>query len=457
VGPDVHKDHRQHGRRIKGTSAAANCASAAANDNFCGIVNANDGTVAPWPYTDKSGNHTYLNGEFFEGGVNLTALGLGDRCTTATLKDFALGSFGACGATLTTHSSITGSTSIGTVNECFTVTPVTPAPATAAGADVPERVGRIAATGRLPVVRADRGWREARWAVAAVSAHSDRGRGERDRRAVVRSVHATSHNIDCSDANEDVVVNPVPSSMTSAQSFIPNDSATVTATQGGNVAGSVKFEAFQSNDCSGTAIVPGRAFSPAGITSMRAPNLGYRRKLSTSVGVGVAGCLAHAGEDPLGDVGGGVERGQLEVLLLAEVHGDERVQPVQQLLQRVEVAGVGRLEALDAGDDRLMVVDHRDRRVGEADERCPLGVEDVLLGLGVRDQRAAQETEDPVAKRVALRLGQARHLACGVGEVLDVLVQLLVLVAEGLGGTHGLCLSVVEMVRHLSLGLLSPA
>jgi hypothetical protein len=64
----------------------------------------------------------------------------------------------------------------------------------------------------------------------------------------------TSHNTDCSDANEDVVVNPVPSSMTSAQSFIPNDSATVSAPQGGNLAGSVKFEAFESNDCSGTAI-----------------------------------------------------------------------------------------------------------------------------------------------------------------------------------------------------------
>src|SRR5215468_11198759 len=66
--------------RILATSDAANCASAAAGDNFCGIVNPTNGTTAPWPYTDKSGFATYLQGEFFEGGLNLSALGLGDRC-----------------------------------------------------------------------------------------------------------------------------------------------------------------------------------------------------------------------------------------------------------------------------------------------------------------------------------------------------------------------------------------
>src|SRR5215468_10832991 len=66
--------------RILATSTAANCASASAGDNFCGIVNPTNGTTAPWPYTDKSGFATYLQGEFFEGGLNLSALGLGDRC-----------------------------------------------------------------------------------------------------------------------------------------------------------------------------------------------------------------------------------------------------------------------------------------------------------------------------------------------------------------------------------------
>jgi len=68
------------------------------------------------------------------------------------------------------------------------------------------------------------------------------------------NTNGTSHNLDCSDANEDVVVTSVASSMTSAQSFIPNDSATVSAPQGGNLAGSVTFKVFESSDCSGNAI-----------------------------------------------------------------------------------------------------------------------------------------------------------------------------------------------------------
>src|SRR5262249_18064678 len=95
----------------------------------------------PWSFADKSGtpNNQALNGEFYEGGVNLTALGLGDLCfasvasetrsstsTTATLKDFILGQFAPCGSSTTTQSSITGSTSIGTgsvsVSDSATVT-----------------------------------------------------------------------------------------------------------------------------------------------------------------------------------------------------------------------------------------------------------------------------------------------------------------------------------------------
>jgi hypothetical protein len=379
--------------RIKGTSTAANCASASANDNFCGIVNASDGTVAPWAFTDKSGNHTYLNGEFFEGGVNLTALGLGDRCfasvaaetrastsTTATLKDFTLGSFGSCGATLTTNSSITGSTSIGTgsvsvsdsatvsvtgvstwsgtvqfhlrgpigspletstdigstvpvsnstptvqsatatvtavgdycwsahfdsntdgvpdddddgVNECFSVTPVSPALATAAGDDVllgnpvtdtatltgaanrpgtpainpttpgapaggtitftlygPNDCTTIAFTSAAVAVSGNGTYGPVSFTPTAIGTYHWQATYSGDSPNTL----GTSHNTDCSDANEDVVVNPVPSSMTSAQSFIPNDSATVSAGQGGNLAGSVAFEVFESSDCSGTAI-----------------------------------------------------------------------------------------------------------------------------------------------------------------------------------------------------------
>jgi hypothetical protein len=82
-------------------------------DPFCGIVNLSNGTPAEWPFLDKSGNTTYLAGELFEAGVNLTPLDLGDVCfstvvaetrsstsTTATLKDFVLGGFGQCEASI---------------------------------------------------------------------------------------------------------------------------------------------------------------------------------------------------------------------------------------------------------------------------------------------------------------------------------------------------------------------
>jgi hypothetical protein len=130
------------------TSNQAGCVTAAAGDAFCGIVNPTNGTVAPWPFTDKSGNHTYLQGELYEGGVNLSQLGLGGECfssvasetrsstsTTATLKDFVLGQFAVCGATLSTTPSVgagtevspgTSVTDIATVQGTGTATPPTP-------------------------------------------------------------------------------------------------------------------------------------------------------------------------------------------------------------------------------------------------------------------------------------------------------------------------------------------
>jgi hypothetical protein len=90
------------------TSDDANCASSTPGDKFCGIVNPSTKT-SPWSFTDKSGSNSFLNGEFYEGGINLSQLGLGGECfasvasetrsstsTTATLKDFVLANFGDC-------------------------------------------------------------------------------------------------------------------------------------------------------------------------------------------------------------------------------------------------------------------------------------------------------------------------------------------------------------------------
>jgi hypothetical protein len=398
--------------RVLATSTNANCASVAAEDDFCGIVNPNTITM-PWSFTDKSGtpNNQALNGEFFEGGVNLTALGLDDRCfasvasetrsstsTTAVLKDFVLGEFGECGSSVTTTPktaadppdnnipagglsigtgsvdvkdsatvTVTGTTtwtgnlkfflcgpleapatcdtggtqigdpaginisntttqpilspaatvtsagrycwradftstttgvpdaSDGSATECFTVNPVTPQLATTAGDDVtlgnpisdtatltgtankpgspdvinpttpggpaggsitftaygPDNCTTVAFTTSTPVpVSGDGTYGPVSFTptqpgtyhwVATYSGDSPNTNG-------------TTHNTDCSDANEDVVVTSVKSSMSSAQSFIPNDSATVSAPAGGALDGSVKFELFESSDCSGTAL-----------------------------------------------------------------------------------------------------------------------------------------------------------------------------------------------------------
>jgi hypothetical protein len=113
--------------RFQASSTTANCAPASgagidpAISGFCGTVNNGDGVAAPWSFTDKSGNNTYLGNEFYEGGVNLSKLGLGGECfasiasetrssqsTTAVLKDFVLGGFGNCESSISTSAAGVG-------------------------------------------------------------------------------------------------------------------------------------------------------------------------------------------------------------------------------------------------------------------------------------------------------------------------------------------------------------
>ncbi|WP_235543876.1 hemagglutinin [Phycicoccus sp. Soil803] len=87
--------------------------------------------------------------------------------------------------------------------------------------------------------------------------------------------NATTHNTACDDTNEDVVVTTVPSSLTSAQTWVPSDSVTVSATAGGAMAGTVSFEFFTNGTCTGanafstTKNVAGA--SPQTVTSGNAP------------------------------------------------------------------------------------------------------------------------------------------------------------------------------------------
>ena len=102
--------------RILATSTEASCASEklGAGDEFCAIVNTKT-TKSPWAFEDKSGSKEFLEGEFFEGGINLSLLGLGSECfgtvasetrgstsTSSTLQDFVLSNFAECKAETTT-------------------------------------------------------------------------------------------------------------------------------------------------------------------------------------------------------------------------------------------------------------------------------------------------------------------------------------------------------------------
>lgn len=68
------------------------------------------------------------------------------------------------------------------------------------------------------------------------------------------NTNGTTHNAACTDDDEDVVVNTVPSSLTSAQTWVPNDAVTVSAGAGGSMAGTVSFALYGTADCTGTAI-----------------------------------------------------------------------------------------------------------------------------------------------------------------------------------------------------------
>lgn len=74
-----------------------------------------------------------------------------------------------------------------------------------------------------------------------------------------------------SRATECFVVNPVAASGTTAQKWLPNDSGTISASAGGDLAGSATFTLYPSGDCSGTSVysasVPVSGASPQTVST----------------------------------------------------------------------------------------------------------------------------------------------------------------------------------------------
>jgi len=114
---------------------ASDCVPGDTGQELCATVN--DTTIeTAWPYSGKSepANDEVASGGLLEGGVNLTDLGLegcfssfmatsrSSASLTADPKDFILGSFEACGATITTDASESSFEIGGSITDSATVT-----------------------------------------------------------------------------------------------------------------------------------------------------------------------------------------------------------------------------------------------------------------------------------------------------------------------------------------------
>ena len=218
--------------------------------------------------------------------------------------------------------SIPGS-SDSSAGECFTVNPVTPTLSTTAGADVnlgqavtdsatlggtatqpADPVINLTGTGGAPAGGtitfklygpSDSGCGSLAYTSAAVTVSGNATYNSPDPQFVPTSAgnyhwvavysgnspntNGVTHNAACGDTAEDVTVTSVPSSLTTAQSWVPSDSADISASAGGDLAGTVSFDLYASGDCgvagsdspiySSTAAVAGT--SPQTVGSGNAP------------------------------------------------------------------------------------------------------------------------------------------------------------------------------------------
>lgn len=94
------------------------------------------------------------------------------------------------------------------------------------------------------------------------------------------NTEGVTHNADCSDTDEDVVVNTVPSSLTSAQTWLPNDSVEVSASAGGDLDGTVSFALYETEDCTGESV-----YDTTADVSGASPKTVYTNNVDTFVAV----------------------------------------------------------------------------------------------------------------------------------------------------------------------------
>ena len=280
---------------IAGTTASpADCVGPPATANnfpYCATVNTAP-TNSPWAFDPKAGaDNIFPAGHFFEGGIDLAFLDLGEECfasflaetrsstsVDSVLKDFVGGTFERCESTLTTTPSDAngdpadsiqlgddatdyafiegsggGSNPTGDVSFWICApdelddASLTDDPATCdvGGTFVSTNdVTPIAATTNSETTSDP-------FTVTEVGTWCWRGEYSGDDDYPAASDASTGECFEVTDI----------ASTTTAQKWLPNDTATVVAAGGSTVAGTVVFELFESNNCSGTAVYTSTAIA----------------------------------------------------------------------------------------------------------------------------------------------------------------------------------------------------
>jgi hypothetical protein len=283
------------------TTLPGDSACAAANTT----ANGTGGTITtPWltaNFKDKVG-HSLRTSEFFEGGINLTDLGLGGQCfssflgdtrsstsLTATLFDFAGGTIGSCTATVTTQPSQTtrlisstaaitdtatvtgqnssggtGSTPTGTVSFFLCA----PSELTPADTGVCDDSNGTAVTGNpVALVETVPGTSSA---TSGDAQSLITGLGKYCFRATFSGTGDYAGQIEetSNPANECFTVTGS-TSLTTDQNWVPNDSATITGDSA--LSGTATFDLYHSSDCTGTSLytanVPVSGASPQTVST----------------------------------------------------------------------------------------------------------------------------------------------------------------------------------------------
>jgi hypothetical protein len=256
-------------------------------DPFCATVN-NANADSPWPFDPKDGpNDIFGPGELYEGGLDLSAFpGLSDVCFTSflaetrtspsvgsQLKDFVGGNFEDCVATVTTTPSDANGDPLPSIvlgNSIYDYALIEGEGSTDAPTGTMEfficspaqLTGGVCATGGTEVNGDGVGALHPPVAVTQIGTTSNS-------EAISSAFTPTSVGTWCwrGEYSGDDVYDPASDASsgecftvtdfaitTTAQKWLPNDTATVVSQGGSTIAGSVTFSLYENANCSGSAV-----------------------------------------------------------------------------------------------------------------------------------------------------------------------------------------------------------